>query len=226
MVVKKEVLEEYGWKDPSLGPWDWKKISQALHEGLKNRTKKLFTNVWWKANPLAVSYSTLVMQFALRFTSVQLKTFWFVVFALLGWFGFFFPFQLSHFLFIEIQCLNFPAQFGSVIKCPGTSLRQLKSAQGKHNSQGDLPLSGIHRLSPTDCYSSPPKLLFPLPQLLQPFLWRLSQASPSLLKAGATAELPSPNGSVSKELSLTLTLPCCDFTHAFLLEKQLKSHRQ
>lgn len=91
MVVKKEVLEEYGWKDPSLSPWDWKEISQALHEGLKNWTKKLFTNVWWKANPLAVSYSTLVVQFALRFTSVQLNTFWFVVFALLGWFGFFFP---------------------------------------------------------------------------------------------------------------------------------------
>lgn len=158
------------------------------------------------------------------------RVFFFVCFASLVWV---FSFQLSHLLFIEIQCHDFPAQFGSGIECPGTSLRQFKSTQGKHNFQGDLPLSPIHRLSSLDCYSSPPKLLFPLPQLLQAFLWRSYQASPSFLKAGwsgsncraSQAKWISLQGAQSDPHSSPV-ISHRDFTHSFLLEKQVKSHRQ
>lgn len=219
-------------------------LEGALCGGLKKWTKNVFTTIWCRGDPQAVSFQqhlghTICPQFypcKVRKTVLcvvkrclnyfcpikYLLVRFFFLFVLLCWFGFSLS---SHLIFSSLKS---SASFfqPSVIKNPSASFRQLKNTQGKHNSQGDLPFSGRHRVSSLDCYSSPPKLLFPLPQLLQPFLWRLSQASPSFLKAGWTGSncrVISPSGSVSKELCLTLSPAlgslCCDFTHSFLLEK-------
>lgn len=134
MVVKREVLERYGWRDPSLGPWDWKELSG----GLKKWTKNVFTTIWCRGDPQAVSFQqhlghTICPQFypcKVRKTVLcvvkrclnyfcpikylLVRVFLFVCFALLVWV---FSFQPSHFLFFEIQCLVFPAQCHQEPKC-------------------------------------------------------------------------------------------------------------
>lgn len=191
----KRVLERCGWKDPSLGPWEWKGHSEALCGGLKKWTPNLLVYGVGPALWLCHHYNTSSMQFS--HYKIR-KTAFFVVKGCLHYFCPIKYLLVRAFLVLCLVGLGFslPAiSFFSSLK-PSASIFQPNLAVPR-NAQVHSDTSGVPKANTTlrvishsqEDTGSPPWIAVPLLQnYYSVFLSRCSPffrgyLSPSFLKA-------------------------------------------
>lgn len=237
----KRVLERCGWKDPSLGPWEWKGHSEALCGGLKKWTPNLLVYGVGPALWLCHHYNTSSMQFS--HYKIR-KTAFFVVKGCLHYFC---PIKYLLVRAFLVLCLvglgfSFPAisfslhwnpvpQFSSPVwQCH----RVPRCTQTPQEYPRQTQLSGWSPIL-RKTQALLPGLLFLSSKIIILFSSAAAalslevisaKASSKLIELGTTAELPA-QGDQSPRSSVWPSLQSlwCDFTHSFLLEKSVKSHR-